>query len=171
MKWAGLFLIPFCSIFVVAGVMLMRGASRNVRVALKSAGWPTAEARIESSRVSSRTSRNNTVYQVFATYRFAIHDREYAGSTIHPGYEGSSDQEATQALAEKLTRDSVIAVHYDPESPEISTIVPGRVVSTLVPLVGGFMFFSVGLGFVIMVTLGIYFRTDFADLIYVLKKG
>ena len=151
--------------------MLARGASRSVRVALNSTGWPSAEAKIETSEVSSRTSKGSITYQVFATYRFYVGDRDFTGSIIHPGYEGSSDEASTRALAQKLAPGTHVEVRYDPTSPGSSTIVPGYVASAIIPLVGGFMFIAVGCGFLVIVTLGLYFKIDLSSLVNVLKNG
>jgi len=89
-----------------------------------SRSWPTVEGRITDARVDSTRSDDKTVYQPRVSYSYSVDGTQRVGHSISVISSYSSRGKA-EAVLGRYPVGTVVAVHYDPESPGSSLLEPG----------------------------------------------
>jgi hypothetical protein len=130
-------------LFALAGVYLVISESAEIDQFLTIRNWPTAEARIISSKVEGKRA-----FYPEIIYEYQIGDKTYTGETDMgvPGFGTKANRlNVASTHVIRYPAGSTITIHYDPQNPSISfvKILPSYTVFLLLS-VGAILF---GCGF------------------------
>lgn len=162
------FIVPFCSLFILVGGWLTVSSVRKIVLSITAQRWPTTTGRLTS--VENKISRDSesSSREIVVTYSYTINGQTYEGNVIHPSYTNSSVEEANNQLEAKLSPGKAVEVYYNPANPKRSMLSTGFYSISLAVVFGGLIFLGAGLGFLGTFWFAITGKTNFADGIKIL---
>jgi hypothetical protein len=112
-------------VIAIAGpIFFFKGCSSLVR-GTRSNAWPTAEARVYSSKVVMNPgSKGSRHYSPEIRYAFTVDGHEYVSDQV--AFSKDWSQAEAVAMKEKHAVGTSMTVHHDPEDPAQSVIISGR---------------------------------------------
>ena len=117
------------------------------RRAVASQSWPTADGRIQTSRVETlRDNKGKTRYTSAVQFAYEVQGQNYESAYVWPsgGY-SSSSQAPHQEVVDRYPPGKQVKVYYDPQKPQFGVLEPGVTSTNYVVLGVGGIFFLVGL--------------------------
>lgn len=126
MKTLRYFAYPFCSLFIVLGLV---GAITTVRNVLKTraiADWPTTEADVVRCDYEIDSSDDQPSYEVIVKYRYRVAGRRYESDRIHPEYMATLDPGAQRPLYQRLKAARVVQIRYNATDPAEAYLLSGQ---------------------------------------------
>jgi len=120
-----LFVVACLGIFAALAIYLLIGGWRTYEEAAQSQAWSMAPVRKLSVRLDENVGRSSRNYQVMVNYSFKLHGKNYHGSCVTIGYQGSRDKEGEEELERRLNDAIGLQVRYDPEDPSKSCLTCG----------------------------------------------
>ncbi|MCW7539630.1 DUF3592 domain-containing protein [Aquabacterium sp. A7-Y] len=93
-------------------------------LARKATAWRKTAATLRVTSLQTARGRG-TSFRVLVRYSYQVEGSEVAGERIHHCYTPSARRLLHKGIFNRLQSGSVIAVHFDPERPEQSTILAG----------------------------------------------
>lgn len=100
----------------------------------QSSDWPTTNGRVDTwvpqSEIVSR-KRGEAIFRYFPliSYRYTVDGKEYTGSRFHFSPSMSSELAEVEKWLHAARRAEEVTVHFNPDDPAVSVIVPGVSVS------------------------------------------
>ena len=153
---------PLCSIFMIVGA---GAAFYGIRGMVKQRAidkWPAVDAKLFMCQFETYPALGEPPeYEVLVQYEYTVAGKKYSSNKIHPSY-SASRSEAHAPLYEKLKKSSVVRARYNEVAPEESYIVTGRFPSALLNVLGGMLFFSLGLCVLLFFRVGITGHANYA---------
>ena len=136
---------PLCSIFMIVGAGAAFYAIRGMIKQRAIDEWPAVDAQLFMCEFKTYPALGEPPeYEVIVQYDYTAAGKKYSSNKIHPSY--SASRSAAHALLyEKLKKSSVVRARYNKVAPEESYIVTGRFASAPTNLLGGMLFFCLGL--------------------------
>lgn len=162
------FIVPFCSLFIIAGAWLMFHTGRKIVVGNRAKNWPHTTARIKNVESKDTSSDEGSSREIVVRYTYRAGGQDYEGTTIHPAYGGSSFEVAHRGLEKVLKPDQQVRVYYDAMRPSTCTLSVGFYSCTLAAFFGGMLFMFAGIAFLLTFWFAIAGDADFARGITVL---
>ena len=157
------FIVPFCSIFMIAGGGIMLYGLLRIVEGCRATSRPTTVGTI-LTRLSKDTSGDDgNSREIVVTYAYTVDGRDFVGTVIHPCYMGSSFEEAHRGLEAQLEPGRKVRVRYLPDDPQRSVLATGFFSGTLTVLAFGGVFFGAGLGFLLIFLLGALGNWNFVE--------
>ena len=92
---------------------------RWIRLGRGSRAWPTAPGRVTASKIVVGKYRS-----FYVNYRYEVAGISYDGDVLQAGHSASSRAQV-EALEEQYAVGTAVSVHYDPDRPATSVLVPG----------------------------------------------
>ena len=132
--------------FTIAGAVLVFGFGLPLRrQAVASASWPATEGRITRSRLEMRAGDKGSSFTADVAYEYDLDGRTLVGSRvwIGDGYSSSPGTEHRDAVT-RYPVGRQVQVHYDPQDPDESVLEPGPTWSSMLLLLLGLVFLSIG---------------------------
>ena len=170
MKTLSLGVIAFFLVFGLGfgfggfGSVATIASARQIWAGYQSSDWRHTAGTI----IEQKMEYGDETQTVKVLYLYQVDDKTYEGTTIHPGYGGSSSKKKHQRIAEKLQPTRQVRVYYDPDNPTQSTLVTGIYTDRLAVLFLGLTFLPIGVTSIIGLILYLQFgNKDFADEIIV----
>jgi Protein of unknown function (DUF3592) len=117
--------IPWVWLILVGAGMTALGAwplvigVRDIRMGRRSGAWPTAPGRVTASKIVV-----GKYASFFVDYRYEVAGISYDGDVLQPGQPALSRAQA-EALEEQYAVGTAVSVHYDPDRPAKSVLIPG----------------------------------------------
>lgn len=139
----------FCTLFLLAGVLLAVGSARAIRTGCRAASWPHTTATLLTSdfKTYEGTGADGvTTWEVLVRYEYWVEGRRYEGTRIHPAYGASSNRTTHERLSRRLQPSRRVRVYYRGDRPAESTLCAGFFSMTLAVFFGGFVFVALGAG-------------------------
>lgn len=125
-------LLVFAAIpLIFAVILIVRGWHAHDDV-IRSQSWATAPARKLRVRLTTDVGISQTRFVVNVSYSYEAEGKRYRGDCVAIGYEGSSDYESEEELANQLRDTRGLLVRYDPQNPQqscLTCITPSRAFS------------------------------------------
>ena len=87
--------------------------------------WPTAPGRILECRMETDGDGEMPIMKVKVRYDYEVGGQHFEGNRVAYGYCGGTLQAEHQRLYDELRPDSQVMVHYQPDRPDRSVLVPG----------------------------------------------
>jgi hypothetical protein len=164
------FIYPFCSLFIVLGLVGTMGAVLNVLKARAIADWPTTKAdvvlcdwKIDSGGEPSAS------YEVIVNYRYRVAGRQYESDRIHPEYMATLDPGAQSPLYQRLKAARVVQVRYNAADPAEAYLLSGRYGAYFSTFFIGLLATSAGLCFLFIFHFHIARKPDLAAGLKIVK--
>lgn len=132
--------------FTIAGAVLVFGFGLPLRrQAVASASWPATEGRITRSRLEVRAGDKGSSLTADVEYEYDLDGRTLVGSRvwIGDGYSSSPGTEHRDAV-NRYPVGREVQVYYEPEDPDESVLEPGPNWSSLLLVLLGLVFLSIG---------------------------
>ena len=142
-----LFIVPFCSIFIIVGGWLTVSVVKKIMLGCQAASWPTARGVITRSESKDTSDSESSSREIKVRYSYNVDGQQLEGTVIHPVYGSSSFEQAHAGLEQALKVGKAVRVHYDPAKPQQSTLSTGFLSGSLAGVFGGLLFFGAGVGF------------------------
>ena len=112
--------IFFFGLFLAAGLYGGYSVATQLPLALESEQWPTTQGRIVESRLRKRQSKK-TRHSLL--YSYEVDGRYFDGKRIT--FMGQLFRDSPENTVQRYPRGNSVAVHYSPDSPEISVLETG----------------------------------------------
>jgi len=127
-------------VFFVIAIIPLSVSLPKLISGMSSTSWPTTQGEVLNSVVDSKGDR---IYKVIVTYDYEIYGQKFSGDTL--SYDSRVDtfrgRQNAQPAAQKYEKGKTVTVHYKPEHPEKSTLVPGyRPLDLVLTVIGGLLF-------------------------------
>lgn len=142
-------IVPFCSLFIGVGAWLMSMAGSKIMEGVKARHWPHTTGQLLNVESKDTSTAESSSREIQVRYSYSVNGKSYEGNTIHPAYGSSSFEGANRGLETLLKSAKQVRVYYDAVAPNRSTLSVGFYSCSLAPLFGGFIFFAVGVGFLL----------------------
>ncbi|QEG21953.1 DUF3592 domain-containing protein [Mariniblastus fucicola] len=127
--------VAVAALFLLAGLSLFSQLYPNLVACWQAADWPTAVGVVNSSDVlESSTSKGTPTYMATVDYTYSVAGRSFNGYTIAHGFESTKNRETHAAIVNILQESTIVAVRYNPESPQDSTLSYGLHRSMIISL-------------------------------------
>jgi len=116
--------IPWVWLILVGAGMTALGAwplvigVRYIRIGRRSRAWPTAPGRVTASKIVV-----GKYASFYVDYRYEVAGISYDGDMLQAGDTATGAQ--VEALKEQYAVGTAVSVHYDPDRPATSVLVPG----------------------------------------------
>jgi len=91
---------------------------RYIRIGRRSRAWPTAPGRVTASKIVVGKYRS-----FYVNYRYEVAGISYDGDMLQAGDTATGAQ--VEALKEQYAVGTAVSVHYDPDRPAKSVLIPG----------------------------------------------
>lgn len=163
-----LFVIPFCSIFVIIGGVVMVITGRKIHTGIQAREWSQASGRILSVNSEDHSTTKGGSREILVHYSYHAAGRDYEGTTIHPTYTSSSFEDAHRGLETLLHPGQRVRVYFNPSQPDISTLSAGFYSCSLAMFAAGGLFFAMGMGFILTSFFALAGSQDYASGITIL---
>lgn len=149
MHWLG-FVLGL--LFTLVGAAVMAYGTQRVLLARASASWPTAAGEIVVSRVVESYDDDGSTYGPDVRYRYRAAGGSHEGDVIHFGLGGieTSNRRSAERVVDRYPQGSTVTIAYDPAKPDRAVLEPGVSKRSFVLVVFGYMFFSMGFGFTLL---------------------
>jgi hypothetical protein len=145
-----LFVVPFCSIFILIGCGLMIFTGRRIVEGWQAARWPHTVGVVSSVESKDTSDSDSPSREILVRYSYTVDGVAYDGSRVHPTYGKSSFEEAHRGLEQVLEPGKKVRVYYRAGEPERSTLAVGFYSGSLAGFFGGALFAAAGLGFLLI---------------------
>ena len=154
--------ILFSIVFLIVGIGLSLYGITIVKDARESSSWPTVQGTVMSSKVVSERHttgtgskrRTSILHGADVRYKYIVGSYEYSSNRISFSDYKSGSKKRAQKIADRYSRGTTVNVHYDPNIPGDAVIETGTSLSSFIPLGSGFIFFIVGIIFVLSIMKG-----------------
>lgn len=162
------FIVPFCSLFILVGGWLTVSSVRKIVHGISAQRWPTTTG--ELTQVETKISHNSesSSREIVVNYSYTVNGQRYEGKVIHPSYTNSSVEQANHLLEAKLAPGKAVTVYYHPSNPSRAMLSTGFYSCSMATVFGGLIFLGAGLGFLGTFWFAIAGKTNFADGITIL---
>lgn len=145
-KGAGIFLILFFSIFLLAGLGITATMIPDMKRALESSSWQKAPAKVISSELRRDDSGDDgPTYSIDILYEYTVQGRTLRSNTYQAFNASSSGRAEKQAIVDAHKPGETVQCYINPEDPTYAVLVTGlgwHGLFILFPLI----FVGVGLG-------------------------
>ncbi len=144
---------------------------RKIREGCQAANWPNTIGCVLESQMKQKTDlrRQEIIRDFTVRYSYVVNGQSYIGTTVHPTYGPSSDQDAHWRLQCMLQPGRKVRVYYRSDAPERSTLSVGFFSLSLAEPVDGLALLIMA----VAVTVCLYFlwsgNCDFASGITVIE--
>lgn len=129
------------------GVVIFGLGTKLYKKAKASETWPTVVGEVFSSDVSSYTdSKKKTMYRANINYSFVVNGKEYTSDDISMSESSSSNPGYAKKVCYQYPVGKKVKVFYDPKTPSSSLLEPGISFVLYLPMIGGAVFFLIGVG-------------------------
>ncbi len=144
----------FFGLFLLVGLLVAAWGIRYLYLSSESTKWPSSEAEITASKVSShRSSRRqgrhrvaSRTYSAKINYLYWVRGVEYTGNRISFGDYSSSNKNHALSLVARYPVGKKVLAYYHPKDCAVSVLEPGFQGGILIPLGIGVIFAFVGAG-------------------------
>ena len=141
----------FLGLFVLVGIASLTYATYQTIRALDARHWPTAEAVVLSSDMTTHFDTSDGVsggggptFGAAVTYSYSVDGIGYESDRVSFGSYSSSDSDHAETILARYPVGASVTVHYDPEDPAEAVLEPGYAGGhTIIFIVGG-TFVAVG---------------------------
>ncbi len=137
---------------IIGGILslaLIGAGYKALSFAHENAAWPTVTGTLREIRVQELDESGKTEFSLFLDYAYEVDGRDYTGhvlsSPVMPRF--PTRREAEELIA-PYEAGEPIAVHYDPDDPSRSCLVPGDAGEAWIMLLMGFAL-ALGVGYII----------------------
>jgi hypothetical protein len=115
------------------------------RKAQASQSWPTADGKIEMSRVNSSLEKGKWKYSSSVGYTYELKGQTHTSNYVWAsgGY-SSSSKSPHQAVVDKYPVGKTVKVYYDPKKPEFAILEPGVTTTNYIVIGAGIVFLLAG---------------------------
>jgi len=115
---------------VLVSVLVLMGAASLYRIIkhnqeLATLEWPTCEGNIIESRGEEGRHAKGHGFLPVVVYEYRVNDTEFVSRRIRPYVDNLVAQEQFEQLLQRYPPGGRVSVHYHPEQPEISCLLPG----------------------------------------------
>jgi hypothetical protein len=110
-------------LLVVGGLLLVLHNHDRFLAAWQQKQWPTVSGRIVTAEVL-----HDRTYAPRIKYSYTVDGQDYSceSTAEAPGFGGKRKRyDTSEEIVNRYSADSTIVVHYNPETPELSTLKPG----------------------------------------------
>ncbi len=119
-------LIGGAILIIVGGAFFFFVGKPAVEQGSASVEWPTAQATVVRSKVTTSSSDGDTMYSADVAYKYTVDGREYESNVVRFGGDfSSSESSGAHRIVNEYPEGMTIAVHYSPEEPAVATIETG----------------------------------------------
>jgi len=142
------------SCFVLVGVATGVFFVYRIYQGITSSSWPFVIGELESTDLKEVIFNGRDVdggvdsasaWVVNFRYSYSVADRKYGGSRVTYSDGINKTSRALHKLQEKYQGKSLIQVHYNPDNPRQSVLVPGLSIFNFTPLITSALFILAGL--------------------------
>lgn len=165
MKTLRYFVYPFCSLFIVLGVVGAMLTVLNVFKARAIADWPTTKAdvvRCDQKILDDYSGSGSWAqYEVIVKYRYRVAGRQYESDRIHPEYM-AGDLGVQRPLLQRLKAARVVQIRYNAADPAEAYLLSGQYDAYFSTFFIGLLATSAGLCFLFIFHFHIARKPDFA---------
>jgi len=163
-----LFVVPFCSLFILVGLYLALRSLKAVWKARAIERWPSVSGELVEVELLTRYDEGEEVHEVQVRYRYMVEGLEYIGDLLNPAYAPSNNPKHV-ALFNRLRSANRVAVVYNPDAPREAYLVKGMYGDALIPVLGAFVFVVVGSAFLAVGVLAVDSHSDYSRGIEILE--
>ena len=142
------------SVFILVGVGVGIILFAKLFRAIRSKTWPTAEGKLESSDLRTvvyiGASENgggwDSAKAIVTDFRYTdtVDGKTYTGKRVTFSDFANKTGFSLKKLQETYRGQSNIRVHYNPNDPEQSVLIPGAAIYNFTPLITAFLFIAAG---------------------------
>ena len=111
---------------VIIGLALIVAGSKALSRATESTSWPSVQGTLEKVGVLEIDEGDRTEFQAFVNYSYKVGEKQYMGHGLSSGMTPrSATRKKAEALIAPYATGQPVTVHYDPDDPWRSCLVPG----------------------------------------------
>src|SRR5574343_1945363 len=115
----------FFSCVALFSALALASSIKDVLWASIASSWPVVDGEVISSRLQN-SCKNLASYLPVVRYRYRVKDREYVGRRIAFGSHVCGSEAYASRVTSAYPEGRIIPVHFDPASPEESTLTAGQ---------------------------------------------
>lgn len=116
----------FPGIFILVGAFVFYNGLKEMFLARRSVGWPTAPGTIQSSGVRiEETEQQRSAAFDDVKYTYLVYDISYTSDRVLFADYGTSDAEHANRIAGQYHEGQGVTVYYNPAKPSESVLTPG----------------------------------------------